>query len=95
VSRTGHRAYRRAREKLKQNPVCFLCGGVIDLTLTVWVNPKTGKTAPHPMSFSAHHVIPYDQGGTNKDMVPAHLICNMRQGDSLQAKTTRHSRAWR
>ena len=95
MSRTGHRAYRRTREALKSNPTCYLCGHPIDLQLTTWTNPKTGKTAPHPMSFSAHHVIPYDKGGTDQDTEPAHLRCNQQQGDSTEPRVNRHSRQWR
>lgn len=87
MARTGNRRYRANRARtLEGEPVCCLCGQPIDTTLR----------APHPMSPSAHHRIPYAHGGGDEvgNLGPAHLVCNQRQGDKTTPVIDRKSRAW-
>lgn len=83
---TGHRAYRRKQAALKrrtarENLPCgygsssgWGCGKAIDTTLP----PR------HPMSFTADHPDALGNGGhlVKQELVPMHLRCNSRKGDS-------------
>lgn len=87
MARTGSRPYRRNRATILQGTTtCHLCGDPIDPTLDQY----------HPMSGTAHHLVPYAHGGTDDltNLVPAHLECNQRQGDKLTTVINRRSRAW-
>lgn len=77
----GHRAYRRKRDALKRRTaneglVCGACGGAIDTTLP----------AGHPQSFTADHPEALARGGhlVRQDLVPMHLSCNARKGDTAE-----------
>lgn len=56
----------RAAALRAQQRACCLCGADIDTTLR----------APHPLSFSAHHLT----GDKRGPMDAAHLVCNERAG---------------
>lgn len=85
----GGRPWRRiAAQVLRSNPVCWLCGHRIDLTLD----------AKHPMSGTVDHVTSLHQGGAPRDLAnlkPAHRRCNSRKGagDAAPSQPTT-SRAW-
>lgn len=72
ASRRGGRPYRRAVAKLKREErVCHICGLPIDPDLK----------SPHPMSFSADHLVPLAMGGhLLGPMRAAHRLCNMKRG---------------
>ncbi|MCZ1070809.1 HNH endonuclease [Rhodococcus sp. A5(2022)] len=88
MSRTGHSRYRRNRNRIQRtSDTCHLCGE--------WINPEL--TYPHPMSFSADHVDPVGNGGSNNgELKAAHLRCNLRRGKraGLPGADTRHARRW-
>lgn len=87
MARTGNRPYRRNRAAiLRGATTCHLCGQPID----------PGLDQYHPMSGTAHHLIPHSRGGTDDqdNLVPAHLECNQRQGDKTTTVINRHSRTW-
>lgn len=87
-NRTTHRAYRRKRDQLRRtSDTCHLCGG--------WIDPDL--RSPHPLSFTADHVIPVSKGGSNLgELRAAHRRCNSRRGnrDGLPAAGERHGRRW-
>lgn len=69
--RNGHR-YRQACAQVKrEEPTCWLCHQWIDPTLPTW-------PTPHPLSFTADHVIPVHHGGSNDrtNLRAAHRRCN-------------------
>ena len=71
------RAYRRAAARLRRTaePICWICGGDIDLEL-----PHT-----HADSFTADHVEPLALGGSPVgELRPAHRSCNTRRGDTTR-----------
>ena len=87
MSRTHRVGYLANRAKLRYEGVlCHICGEEIDLTL-----PRKD-----PMSFSADHIIPVEEGGTDHadNLMPAHLGCNKRKGTKRldQVRFDRHSR---
>jgi hypothetical protein len=87
MSRTHRVGYLANRAKLRYPGVlCGICGEEIDLSL-----PRKD-----PISFSADHIIPAEQGGTDhaNNLMAAHLGCNQaRQAKSLdQVRVDRHSR---
>lgn len=85
--RTGRPWRRLARRTLRDNPVCWLCGQLIDLTLP----------ATHPMSGTADHVQPLSRGGAERDpgnLRPAHRRCNSARGNRPAAPPVPQSRAW-
>lgn len=87
MSRTSGSAYRRRRRViLSGEPVCGICGQPIDKTLK-W---------PDPMSPSADHVVPHSKGGSDFQLMPAHLGCNRkRQAKDLgEVAVRRNSREW-
>ncbi|RVW04882.1 HNH endonuclease [Rhodococcus spongiicola] len=73
MSLTGHRTYRRNRDRiLRTSDVCALCGQ--------WIDPDLSY--PDPMSASADHVTPVSKGGSNTGPLQAtHLRCNLRRGN--------------
>lgn len=86
MSRTGHRAYRAKRARLKRNSdTCWLCGKHINPDLTY----------PHPMSFTADHVTPVSKGGHNLgELRAAHFECNTRRGNRDPVANTIQLRDW-
>lgn len=85
--RSGRPWVRLAHRVLRENPVCWLCGHDIDLTL-----PPTDR-----MSGTADHVIPLDAGGPPRDpdnVKPAHRSCNSRKGNRTTTPAAPTSRAW-
>ena len=72
-NRTSHRRYRKRAAALKaRTDTCHLCGQ--------WIDPEL--KSPHPMSFSADHVVPVSKGGSNfGELATAHRICNTRRGN--------------
>jgi 5-methylcytosine-specific restriction endonuclease McrA len=87
MSRTHRVGYLANRAKLRYEGVlCGICGEEIDLSL-----PRKD-----PMSFSADHIIPAEQGGSDHadNLMAAHLGCNQRrQAKPLdQVRVDRHSR---
>jgi len=85
VSRTKDRAYLRNRKKIRNEDTCWLCGQWIDEQFK----------APHPMSWSADHVIAVTRGGNNREgeLKPAHRICNQKRYNKQPATLT-HGRQW-
>jgi 5-methylcytosine-specific restriction endonuclease McrA len=85
MSRTGHAVYRRHRAHLKRREdTCWVCGGYISPDLTF----------PHPMSWSADHVVPIKAGGHNNGQLrAAHLIHNQQRNPKTKP-VARHSRTW-
>lgn len=68
---------------------CALCGNPIDYSLGMVVDPYTGRTRPHPMSFVVDHIDTLHDGGDVYDFAntqPAHWICNARKGDGTRLK---------
>jgi 5-methylcytosine-specific restriction endonuclease McrA len=87
MGRTSRLGYLANRAKLRYPGVlCGICGEEIDLTL-----PRKD-----PMSFLADHIIPVEQGGSDRasNLMPAHLGCNQRRlnKDVDQVRFDRHSR---
>lgn len=70
------RAERNARI-LRRNPVCYICGDPIDLTIP----------SPEPMSGEVDHVIALARGGTEdgNNLRPSHRACNRAKSDKLYA----------
>jgi hypothetical protein len=95
--RTGSRWLRFRRQVLEHyGPWCWLgqdcCLGDphIDLALP-WTLP------PHDGYFTVHHLRPIAHGGALLDMdnaVPAHWLCNARQGDRPPEATGRTHARW-
>ena len=81
-------AYRnRAKRILKANPVCYICGKPIDLTLHYL----------DPMAGTADHVLAVYNGGTNEEsnLRPAHRSCNrLKSTKPVASGVTRHSQQW-
>lgn len=79
------RPWRRLTRRLREGPggdVCWLCDGVIDLSL-----PRT-----HRMSWTADHVDPISLGGAPRDaslLRPAHRACNSSRGNRMSVKVRR------
>lgn len=76
--------YRKQRAHMLRisDPVCWLCGGEIDMTLRF----------PHPYSAEADHVQPVSRGGDNLGpLKPAHRICNTRRGNDDGTGRTRRT----
>jgi 5-methylcytosine-specific restriction endonuclease McrA len=72
MGRTSRLGYLANRQKLRYGGVlCGICGEEIDLTL-----PRKD-----PMSLSADHIIPVEQGGSDHadNLMPAHRGCNQRK----------------
>lgn len=85
MSRTGHARYRRNRKRILDQDVCWICGQ--------WINPEL--KAPHPGSWTADHVEPIYQGGSNNGLLkPAHRRCNIRRGNMKQPQPVQHGRRW-
>lgn len=85
MSRTKDRAYLRNRKKIRNEDTCWLCGQWIDDQLK----------SPHPMSWSADHVIAVTRGGDNRngELRPAHRICNQKRYNKQPNKLV-HGRQW-
>lgn len=89
-SHTGHRTYRRNRDRLKRTAgtVCHWCGQAIDPTLDHL----------DPMAFQADHDVPYSKGGTHhiSNLRAFHRKCNIEKGNktSNPANDTRRCRNW-
>ncbi|QIS16485.1 HNH endonuclease [Nocardia arthritidis] len=83
-----HRAYRRAKDKLRrQSQICHLCGGVIDLKLST-------EYPNHPDAWTADHITPRSRGGhLLGEMKAAHRRCNSARGnrppEQVQLPTSR------
>jgi hypothetical protein len=83
MSRTKDRGYLRNRRRIRDQDVCWLCGG--------WIDPEL--KSPHPMSWSADHVTPVSRGGDNRGpLKPAHRLCNQRRATA--PPPPRHGRRW-
>lgn len=81
------RRYRARRAAtLRRNPVCWLCGKRIDLTL-----PPT-----HPMGPTIDHTIARKLGGRidAANERPAHRRCNSAKGAKPARPEPVHSRPW-
>ena len=71
---------------------CALCGLPIDYELSTYVDPKDGKTKPHPMRFEVDEIVPIARGGDPFDwsnLQPAHRICNQKRGKMTMAQWNR------
>ena len=84
--RTANGAKRRAltRWLRAQGRPCHICGRPIDYSLTTYVDPKDGRTKPHPMRFEVDEIVPVSKGGSpyDRDNVDAaHRICNQRRSN--------------
>jgi len=85
MSRTKDRTYLRNRARIRNQDVCWLCGQ--------WINPEY-KT-PHPLSWSADHVVPVSRGGSNHgELRPAHRGCNRARGSKPVDHQPKHGRKW-
>jgi hypothetical protein len=86
VSRTKDRAYLRNRNRIRNDDVCWLCGQ--------WIDPQ--YSSPHPLSWSADHVIPVTRGGDNRngELKPAHRLCNQKRYNKAPSNTSKHGRQW-
>jgi 5-methylcytosine-specific restriction endonuclease McrA len=75
----------RNRRILAACPVCYICGGDIDLTLK-W---------PDKMSGVIDHEAPIIRGGTEhrSNLRPAHAYCNRQKADKDHAPIVRRSRS--
>lgn len=81
----------RARVKARGEP-CAICGRPIDYSLGMVVDPRTGRTRPHPFSFVLDEIVPVSQGGDPLDpanVQPAHWVCNARRGDGTRCGPVR------
>ena len=58
------------------DPVCWLCGEIIDTTLDRY----------EPMAFELDHLIPKVQGGqdTEDNALPSHKRCNTLRSNAIQ-----------
>lgn len=68
---------RIVRELKASGDPCWICGRPIDLRLGMTVDPATGKTRPHPMSFVVDEYVPVSRGGSpysRDNCRPAHWI---------------------
>lgn len=76
-------AHKRAALTLRaqQHPWCQCTTGCIHPGEPI----RYDLRAPHPLSFSAEHVIAVSSGGTTEPLVPAHLACQRRQGGLIRA----------
>lgn len=83
-----HRAYRRARQRLRaKNNICWICGKEIDTTLP----------AGNPGAWTADHETPISKGGSIMGPIkPAHHGCNSRRGNRPMDdyQPTRSSQPW-
>jgi 5-methylcytosine-specific restriction endonuclease McrA len=85
VSRTGGWKYRRNRERLrKREDTCWLCGG--------WIDPDL--TFPHPMSWTADHVVPITDGGHNNGELRAAHWCHNQRRNRRTKPVVQHGREW-
>lgn len=76
----------RKRVKYEGRP-CAICGKPIDYSLTTWIDPKDGRTKPHPMCYELDEIVPISLGGSPFDydnVQPAHRICNQRKGNKFK-----------
>lgn len=74
--------------QVKEGAPCYWCGEAIDLSIKY----------PDPMSFTAEHLEPTSNGGTDdlSNLVPAHSQCNLkRQNKEFLPDVTRNSGALR
>ncbi len=84
MSRTGHSRYRRNRARIRNEDICWLCGG--------WIDPQ--YKSPHPLSWTADHVTPVHQGGHNNGLLrPSHRACNQAR-NRKQRPHAQHGRTW-
>ena len=78
----------RKKTLLKNNPVCWICGEAIDLTLKY----------PDPMSGTLDHITPVSRGGTDfaSNLKPAHARCNIKRQDkdATEVAPLNTSRDW-
>lgn len=80
----GGRRVQQTRQRLmQQSNICWICGGVIDLTLK----------NPDPGAFTVDHAIPRARGGTDhpSNLRPAHRSCNRAKSDKAHAPIIRRS----
>lgn len=71
-----------------QGMPCALCHRPIDYSLTTYIDPRDGKTKPHPMRYELDEIIPVALGGNPLDpnnVQPTHRICNQKKGASTRA----------
>ena len=78
------RRYRQLRAAVlaTKPPICAMCGGWIDRTLS----------ARHPLGPSVDHAVPRSLGGSDSidNLRPMHLVCNIRRGNRpLPLRTSR------
>ena len=75
--------HRRAAGRLKaqRHPWCQCTTGCIYPGQPI----RYDLAAPHPLSFSAEHVIAVSSGGSTGPLAPAHLGCQRRQGGLIRA----------
>jgi 5-methylcytosine-specific restriction endonuclease McrA len=89
-----HRRYRANRKRvLSGQPVCWICGKPIDITLTRYKINDEGKRTVDPLAPSADHVQAVTKGGGHElaNLKPAHLGCNMRKANKAYADVVRRS----
>lgn len=88
MSRTGGWKYRRNRERLhrlhRREDTCHVCGE--------WIDPDL--TFPHPMSFSADHVVPIKDGGHNNGELRAAHLCHNQRRNRKTKPVVLHGRQW-
>lgn len=75
----------KARLRARRLPDCVLCQGHRGPI-------RYDLGYPHPLSFSAEHVIPVHIGGGSGPLAPAHLGCQRRQGAAITNTRRRHAR---
>lgn len=93
LGRSGSRYLASRRQVLEANQICWLCGELIDLTLT-W---------PNPMYATVDHIIPEAELTDREDprhwdpknLRPAHLACNARRGTGSIKVEHPSSLSWR
>ena len=85
MSRTGHRGYRRNRQRIRDQDVCHICGQWIDIEL----GPRD------PMAWEADHIVPIYLGGSNLgELAPSHRSCNQGRNRRVVQPPVPHARKW-
>ncbi|MDI3341620.1 MAG: HNH endonuclease signature motif containing protein [Sphaerobacter sp.] len=81
------RPWRRARKRALEIPICWICGGEINLAL-----PPN-----HRLAATVDHFVPLSKGGAELDpanLRPAHRACNSSRGNRTDYVPERRSRRW-